>query len=195
MRVHYHTAAGQACSALQWLTPGQTADGKGPFLFSQVGDAAHLIRRLAPPTLGSPPQCQAIHARAMLPCQDSPAVKAPYTARVTVDDPKLTALMSAVPRDADAASEGKACFSCVPPYPIHPHAHTHMYTHTLRLTAAPAVPPSFAQEVPIPSYLIALAVGVLESRELGPRSRVWAEPSAVDACASEVRGTDAGCLR
>lgn len=31
----------------------------------------------------------------------------------------------------------------------------------------------FVQKVPMPSYLIALAVGVLESRSLGPRSHVW----------------------
>jgi leukotriene-A4 hydrolase len=41
----------------------------------------------------------------------------------------------------------------------------------------------FKQEVPIPSYLLALAVGQLETREIGPRSSVWAEPSVVDAAA------------
>ncbi len=35
--------------------------------------------------------------------------------------------------------------------------------------------------MPIPSYLLALAVGELESRELGPISRVWSEPSMVAA--------------
>ncbi len=33
---------------------------------------------------------------------------------------------------------------------------------------------------PIPSYLLAIAVGDLVSREIGPRSRVWAEPSVVE---------------
>ncbi len=36
-------------------------------------------------------------------------------------------------------------------------------------------------QVPIAPYLVALAVGQLESRELGPRTRVWSEPSMVDA--------------
>lgn len=33
----------------------------------------------------------------------------------------------------------------------------------------------FEQDVPVPSYLIAIAIGVLEARRVGPRSHVWAE--------------------
>ena len=47
---------------------------------------------------------------------------------------------------------------------------------------------------PIPPYLLALAVGDLASRELGPRSRVWAEPSVVEAAAWEFEGVD-GMIR
>lgn len=43
----------------------------------------------------------------------------------------------------------------------------------------------FGQCVPIPAYLLALAVGQIESREISPRCRVWAEPSVVTAAASE----------
>ena len=32
---------------------------------------------------------------------------------------------------------------------------------------------SFKQDVPLPAYLIALAVGDLECRDIGPRTRVW----------------------
>lgn len=49
-------------SAVQWLAPEATSSGKFPFVFTQ---------------------CQAIHARSLMPCQDSPGVKTPYTATVT----------------------------------------------------------------------------------------------------------------
>ena len=68
--------------AVQWLPPSQTAGGAHPYMFTQ---------------------CQAIHARALLPCQDSPGVKAPYTASLTVPD-GLVGLMSAI---ATSFPEGK----------------------------------------------------------------------------------------
>ena len=44
---------------------------------------------------------------------------------------------------------------------------------------------SFRQEIPIPIYIFAFAVGDLVSRPIGPRSRVWAEPNVVDAAQKE----------
>lgn len=44
---------------------------------------------------------------------------------------------------------------------------------------------AFWMPQPIPSYLLALAVGRLEHRVLGPRTAVWAEPSVVAAAAHE----------
>jgi aminopeptidase N len=50
---------------------------------------------------------------------------------------------------------------------------------------------TFRMPQPIPSYLMALAVGDLEFRELGPRSGVYAEPATVKAAAWELEPTEA----
>jgi len=100
-------------------------------------------------------QCQPINARSMLPCQDTPSVKTTYTAEVTVPS-ELTALMS-----------GERLVS-----EQHP-------------TKAGKMVFRFRQEIPIPSYLVALVVGALESRKIGPRSHVWSEKEVVDQAAWE----------
>ncbi|XP_065792441.1 aminopeptidase B isoform X2 [Muntiacus reevesi] len=46
----------------------------------------------------------------------------------------------------------------------------------------------FRMSQPIPSYLIALAIGDLVSAEVGPRSRVWAEPCLINAAKEEYDG-------
>ncbi len=49
----------------------------------------------------------------------------------------------------------------------------------------------FRMPQPIPSYLFAFAVGDISSRELGPRSRVYAEPQVVEGAAWEFAQTEA----
>ncbi|XP_017860034.1 PREDICTED: leukotriene A-4 hydrolase isoform X1 [Drosophila arizonae] len=129
VRIDYETA--NNASGLQWLNPNQTLGKQHPYMFSQ---------------------CQAIHARSVMPCQDTPAVKFTYDA--VVEHPKeLTALMSAL---IDKNEPGKTYFK---------------------------------QEVPIPAYLVAIAIGKLVSRRLGENSNVWAEEAIVDACAEEFSET------
>ncbi|XP_048354313.1 aminopeptidase B isoform X1 [Sphaerodactylus townsendi] len=46
----------------------------------------------------------------------------------------------------------------------------------------------FKMPQPIPSYLVALVVGDIVSAEVGPRSRVWAEPCLIEAAKKEYNG-------
>ncbi|XP_041944665.1 aminopeptidase B isoform X2 [Alosa sapidissima] len=52
----------------------------------------------------------------------------------------------------------------------------------------------FRMEQPIPSYLVALAVGDLVSAEVGPRTRVWSEPCLLEAAKTEYDGVIEGFL-
>ncbi|CAG8556383.1 3174_t:CDS:2 [Acaulospora colombiana] len=104
-------------------------------------------------------QGTAIHARSLLPCQDTPAIKLTYSAEVEVPQP-LRALMSAIRIDEGENTERG----------------TRIY--------------KFEQNTKIPSYLIALAVGNLVGKEIGPRSTVWTEPEVVDDAAWEFADTE-----
>ena len=141
VRLRYRTS--RDAPALQWLSPGQTAGGSHPFLFSQ---------------------CQAIHARSLAPLPDTPRSRLTYEAELEVPEP-LRAVMSAGPvGEGPGARPGTRVFR-------------------------------FAMPQPIPPYLLALAVGRMESREIGPRSRVFAEPETVDAAAHEFAETEAMIAR
>lgn len=72
VRVQYVTSPDS--SACAWLPPPQTAGKKRPFLFTQ---------------------CQAIHARSLLPCQDCPGTKCTWSAEVSAPS-WSTVLMSAL---------------------------------------------------------------------------------------------------
>lgn len=48
----------------------------------------------------------------------------------------------------------------------------------------------FVMNNPVPPYLIAIAAGNIEFRELGPRSGVWAEPEVIESAAQEVGDTE-----
>jgi leukotriene A-4 hydrolase/aminopeptidase len=92
--VSYETSP--AAVGLQWLSPEQTEGKKLPFLFSQ---------------------CQAIHARSVLPCQDSAIARVSYEAEVDVPA-GLTAVMSAGPAGDAAGEAGRRVFKFSMPQPI-----------------------------------------------------------------------------
>jgi leukotriene-A4 hydrolase len=83
------------CSALQWLPPSQTAGKVYPYLFTQ---------------------CQAIHARSLVPCQDRCGVKMTYRATVTVPD-WATCVMSALLQTTTTVGDTKV-FTWNQPVPI-----------------------------------------------------------------------------
>ena len=126
LTVSYRTSPD--ASALQWLEPAQTYGRKHPYVFSQ---------------------CQAIHARSILPCQDTPSIRQTFTASLEVPA-SLRAVMAAAPLERDGA--------------------------TYR----------FEMPQPIPPYLLAFAVGDLASKDVSPRSRVWAEPGELEAAVWEL---------
>ncbi|EOA20189.1 hypothetical protein CARUB_v10000485mg [Capsella rubella] len=148
-----------SASALQWLSPLQTFSKSHPYVYTQ---------------------CQAIHARSIFPCQDTPAARIRYDVVMNIPN-SLSAVMSArhvrrrlpVPEEAkhlEAGSLGSSLWS-----------------------GEDRVVEEFAMEQPIPPYLFAFAVGELGFREVGPRTRVYAESAAVevlDAAALEFAGTE-----
>eukprot|EP00731_Ephydatia_muelleri_P001109 Em0001g1109a len=48
----------------------------------------------------------------------------------------------------------------------------------------------FEQNIPIPSYLVALVIGALDCRRIGPRSMVWSEKEIVDSAQNEFAMTE-----
>jgi aminopeptidase N len=49
---------------------------------------------------------------------------------------------------------------------------------------------NFRMPQPVPSYLLAIAIGELEVRNLGPRTAVYAEPARIEAAAFELADTE-----
>ncbi|KAJ9651919.1 Leucyl aminopeptidase yscIV [Neophaeococcomyces mojaviensis] len=120
-----------ACTALQWLTPAQTSNKKHPYMFSQ---------------------CQAIHARSIFPCQDTPDVKAPFDFEIHSPLPVIASGIASESNPDKVSADGKS----------------QVY--------------KFHQSVPIPSYLFALASGDIAFASIGPRSTVATGPDELAAC-------------
>eukprot|EP00599_Poterioochromonas_sp_BG-1_P002198 CAMPEP_0173144564 /NCGR_PEP_ID=MMETSP1105-20130129/7301_1 /TAXON_ID=2985 /ORGANISM="Ochromonas sp., Strain BG-1" /LENGTH=888 /DNA_ID=CAMNT_0014058255 /DNA_START=71 /DNA_END=2737 /DNA_ORIENTATION=- len=140
--VHFPYSVDPNASAVQWLEPSATKGGNFPYVFTQ---------------------CQAIHARSLFPCMDSPGVKTPYSARVLA--PKwCTVLMSAL-----------ASRNITDPQNIDSSKYNVFY---------------WTQPVPTSPYLVALAGGNLTSLDISARVRIWSEPEVIEAAHNEFAETE-----
>ena len=91
----FHTSP--EARALQWLNAHQTTGGQLPFLFSQ---------------------CQAIHARSVFPCQDTPSVRFTYSAEVEVPQGLVAAMAAEQIGIDEGAGNGSTIFRFRMPQPI-----------------------------------------------------------------------------
>ena len=104
-------------------------------------------------------QCQAIHARSIFPCQDTPDVKATVSYQFKSPLPVV-------------ASDNKV---------------THGPLETTGTPLGDGISQyNFEQIIPIPSYLVAVASGDLKSASIGPRSEVVSGPEEVAQCKWEL---------
>ncbi|CAE7173705.1 hypothetical protein PTNB73_02532 [Pyrenophora teres f. teres] len=140
IHVEIKVATTDKCTALQWMTPAQTSNKKHPYMFSQ---------------------CQAIHARSVFPCQDTPDVKSTFS----------FALRSPLPVLASGLPTGASDYQ---PPKKDGESGTMKYT--------------FEQKVPMTVYLFAIASGDLACASIGPRSTVWSGPEELLSCQRELDG-------
>ena len=106
-------------------------------------------------------QGESIENRSWIPTQDSPGIRQSWEARITVPT-GFTAVMSGQKDERpDTAS-----------IPVGKARFAYRMQH------------------PVPSYGIAIAVGDLAFRSLGPRTGVWAEPATLPAAATELADSE-----
>lgn len=164
------------------FTVGAKVEGKGEPITVKIGDArkitiaysaapeAEALQWLAPEQTagGKQPyllsQGQPTLNRTWIPTQDSPGIRQTWEARMTAPEP-LTVVMSGLrvgdPEEAGPEEAGEG-------------------RRAFR----------FEMDKPVAPYLIAIAAGDLVYRDLGARTRVWTEPSMLDAAAIELGDTE-----
>lgn len=106
-------------------------------------------------------QGQAINNRSWIPTQDSPGIRQTWTATVTVPE-GFVPVMSAQMLDGATGTPA-------------PQGRRNF---------------RFRMDNPVPPYLIAIAIGDLKFKQVGPRSGVWAEAGMIDAAVSELRDVE-----
>lgn len=133
--INYRTS--DKCTAVQFLAPSQTAGKQMPYCYTQ---------------------CEPIHARTLIPTQDSPGVKFLIDYTINVPNP-LVAVAAANPTGKISLENNTTDYK-------------------------------FTQPNPIPSYLIAFAIGNIHSVPIGPRSLLYSEPEMLEAGAYEFGDTE-----
>ena len=128
--VHYATT--NETLSLNWLDPEQTAGKRLPYVYTH---------------------CEAIDCRTLIPLQDTPSVKATYSARIRSPE-EIVVRMS-----ANVTSERN--------------------NYGVIVT-------EFSMNVPIPSYLIALAAGNLAYHKIGKNVGVMTEPEMLERSVAEL---------
>ncbi|KAL7253032.1 hypothetical protein ACSBR1_007537 [Camellia fascicularis] len=119
--------------------------------------------------------CQPIHARSVFPCQDTPAARICYSALLNIPI-HLSAVMAAKHVGRRRPVPGEPAIAI---------------DDSLWCSEGRVVE-EFVMEQPVPPYLFAFAVGEIGHREVGPRTRVYAEavPELLDGAAKEFAGTE-----
>lgn len=155
VRVHYSAGSG---AAFCWLNPEQTAGKVHPFLFTQG---------------------QACLNRTLLPCMDGPSARSKWNGTLVVPQP-YRAVLSAVMDDAEGrpAADVAAQLHDFLTLPASAAAAAAAVFVPLDLSAYRVFTATMRQSVPV--YLVAMAVGDLVAADIGPRSRVWTEPSQLE---------------
>ncbi|KAI3382502.1 hypothetical protein SNEBB_010938 [Seison nebaliae] len=139
-------------SAINWMTSEQTSFKKSPFMYTQ---------------------CQAIHARSIVPCMDSPGSKIEKIfGRMSCPDENIKILMAAIEEDENLM---KSIIGLFPSNSIENTIHKNMKNISY-----------FQLPQPTPSYLLAAVAGEMKSIEISYRSKVWAEPDLVEKYAKEL---------
>ncbi|KAH1192250.1 hypothetical protein GLYMA_20G244100v4 [Glycine max] len=158
-----------------------TLSDHSSFLISySTSPSSSALQWLLPPQSSHPfvyTQCQSIHARSVFPCQDTPALRIQYSALLNVPS-QLSAVMAA--RHVERRS------------PKHDDAVHVVLPDGESWCAQGRIVEEFVMEQSVPPYLFAFAVGELGNREVGPRTRVYAENAAavLDSAAAEFAGTE-----
>lgn len=131
---------------IQWLEKNQTSTKKFPYMFSQ---------------------CEAILARTVIPCQDTPSAKVFFNKVVITVEEGVTALFS-----GDLLNKTEVTLDSI-------DSTNNKYTKF-----------EFTQKVQIPTYLFAIAAGEIGYKKISERCGVYAELPLLDEAAEEFKDSE-----